>query len=121
MMVIKEIHSNSKINLDDWEDLQRIIYLSENDDLSLPQFGLLTNGVNWVIRDLKNRKWLKRIPTRNALKSRVNLKVYIIIRIIHMIKHYFKTYKLNKLITHSNLIRHFIFIYFKVEKKIYKL
>ncbi len=71
MMVMKVIALHSKIGLNDWKDLKKILYLTENADFSLPQFGLITTGLEWLIYDFKNRRWLKQIPNRKLLKTRV--------------------------------------------------
>ena len=76
IMVIRILASYSEINIDNWNDLEEIIYLTENQDLSFPQFGILTNGYEWVIRDFKNRYWLKHIPSRRELKRCLNIKKY---------------------------------------------
>lgn len=96
LMVIKRISHNSKINLNDWYKLEEVLYLTENYDLSLPQFGLLTNGVEWIIRDFKNRRWLKNIPTRRNLKSFFNSKNHII-RLFYYFKNNYKRLKFDKL------------------------
>jgi len=91
LMVIKTISTNNKINSNDWDDLEKVLYLIENIDGSLPQFGLLTNGLEGIIYDFKNRTWLKNIPNRKALKSRVDFKYFIIMKIIIIIKSFYQS------------------------------
>jgi hypothetical protein len=86
MMVIKVISPNSNINLTHLKDIKRAVFLNENIDYSHPQFGILTNGNEWIIRDFKNYKWLNCIPNRKALKSKINFLKFISQRIIIFIK-----------------------------------
>lgn len=85
IMIIGVLASNSEISLRNWNDFKKIIYLTENKDLSSPQFGILTNGFKWIIRDFKNRKWLKYIPNRRELKSSLNLNRYLAIIMVNHI------------------------------------
>lgn len=98
MMVIKSLSHNNEINNADWENLKKIIYLTENLDHTIPQFGLLTNIHNWLIYDFKDRKWLKTIPTLKFIKANSNLKVYQLLRLMEPFKKNYKKYHLNKLI-----------------------
>ena len=116
MMVLKALSPNSKINLNEWNNFKKILYLTENEDLSLPkfdlltnrlewivrdsnlpQFGILTNGSNWIIRDIKNKKWLKDIPNRDMLKILLNVKRYLMLKIIFHIKKYSQILNLNEI------------------------
>jgi len=96
MMIIKYLPLNSKLDLTNWDKVKKILYLTENIDLTLPQFGVLTNGFEWIIRDFKNRKWLKILPTRNDLKARLNAKSYFILKIIQLFKNYFRFFNFHK-------------------------
>lgn len=121
IMVIKVISHNSKLNLRDWGHLEKILYLTENFDLSLPQYGLLTNGFEWVIRDFSKRRWLNRIPNRVDLINKFKLR-YKIKRIQFYIKKMYKEYNFKKLFIIKNLEKHFRFFFIKVVKKFrYKL
>ena len=97
MMIIKIIPVDKKLDYEDWQNLEKTLCITENIDLSLPQFksvfdleyidlslpqfGILTNGYEWIIKDFKNRKWLKSIPSKKALKSYINLKKYNLIKL----------------------------------------
>ncbi|MFX0132321.1 MAG: glycosyltransferase [Candidatus Hodarchaeota archaeon] len=83
MMVVKILPLQKKINNDDWVSLKRIGYLTENLDLSIPNFGIITTGSKWLIYDFINKKWLKRIPNKKDLKVRINIPRYLILRILY--------------------------------------
>ena len=68
----------------------------ENKDLSIPQWGVLTNGINWIIKDFKTNKWLIRIPKRSVLKRRGNIKSYLLIRIKFFFNNYYQSNKFVK-------------------------
>jgi len=102
-MIVKVLPLNSKLIFSDWKEVKKILYLSENVDLSLPQFGLLTNGFEWIIRDFKNRKWLKTIPTRKDLKGRLHLTSYLVLKIIRHVKNYYRLFKFPELIPFFNI------------------
>ena len=91
LMVIKVLPNDQNLELKDWEDLEKVFYLIENKDLSIPQFGVLTNGINWIIKDFKTNKWLRRIPKRSELKRRGQLKSYFLIRITDFYKDYYQS------------------------------
>jgi hypothetical protein len=123
MMIIKITSSNLSLNTGDWEDLIKKLYLTENRDLSLPEFGALTNGIEWIIRDFKNEKWLRSIPNRKFLLSRANLKGYILIEIIEKIKNYYRLFKLTKILPafiKKSLKLNYININSKMRNDIYK-
>lgn len=98
MMIIKLVPLNSEIKSKDWEDLKKLLYLIENLDTSLPEFGLLTNGYEWLMRDFRNNKWLKNFPTRKLVKKRSNLKSFIILRLIIFTKTHYRFFNLTKII-----------------------
>ena len=114
MMVVKIKSSNSEIIWDDWEDLKKILYLSENIDLSLPQYGVLTNGFKWLIHDFKNKKWLKSIPNRKTLKANLNLKSYFFLKIINRIKNYYDLFNLKKILQQLKIRNYLKQLYIKV-------
>ncbi len=97
LMVIKVIPYKSLINFEKWNELKRVFFLIENFDYSLPRFGVLTNGYECVIRDFKKEKWLKNIPHRKALKSRINLPIVFFIYLNKIIEKLIKKYKLSKI------------------------
>jgi len=121
MMVLKFLPINSKIELTDWEDLNKILYLTENLDLTLPQFGLVTNGMDWIIRDFKDRKWLKELPTRKDLKARLNLKSYMILRIIQYAKNYYRLFQFTNKIPFFNIKKYLKLFFNYMEKIIRKI
>lgn len=93
-MIVRVLASNSEINRRKWNDLEEIIYLTENRDLSFPQYGILTNGYEWVIRDFKNQYWLKYIPSRRELKSSLNLGKYFGTVIINYLVEFLSQFKM---------------------------
>ncbi|GAH06339.1 unnamed protein product, partial [marine sediment metagenome] len=104
MSVIKKIPINSEINLNDWDDLKKILFLTENLDYSVPQFGILTNGYDWIIKDFKNNKWLKEIPSKKVIKYRSNFIFYVVFRILKAFNYfysYFSSYLFTKLISNN--------------------
>ncbi len=120
MMVIKLISSENNINLKEWNELEKIVYLTENIDLSIPNFGILTNGNKWVIRDFINRKWLKTIPNRRVLKSHLNLNKYSIMKIMRYLKTCYIKYNFAKIV-YSLKIKYFInYLYYKTIKILVK-
>ena len=73
-------------------------------DYSVPQFGILTNGYDWIINDFKNNKLLKEIPNKKIIKYRSNFISYVLLRVLKTLN-YFYTYFLSfmfiKLISNS--------------------
>ena len=96
LIVIKVLPMDQNFILKDWEDLEKVLYLIENKDLSMPQLGVLTNGIKWIIKDFKTNKWLRRIPKRDVLKRRGKLKSYFLIRITNFFKNYYLSIKFVK-------------------------
>ena len=86
MMIIKLIPYKNELTLKNWEQLEKVLYLTDNIDLSIPQFGILTNGFDWIIRDFIHQKWLTSIPNKKSLKSMVNRLKLQIIKIIKLIE-----------------------------------
>lgn len=120
IMVIKVIPTNFKINPDEWDQLEEILYLIENYDFSLPQFGLLTNGYDWVIRDFKNRRWVSSIPTRTESIEMLNSN-NIIKKVYLFIKQVYKDYELEKLFLIPNLECYFRHFLINIEERFRKL
>lgn len=73
MIVIKIISGKAEIKLKDWEELKKILLLIENFDSTIPSIGVITNGIQWIIKDFENETWLKRIPTRKELRAQLEL------------------------------------------------
>jgi hypothetical protein len=107
MMVIKLISQNDEFSYEKWNQLEKILFLSENIDSSIPQFGILTTGVDFVIRDFVNKKWLSSIPDIKLLRSRANLVRYNLKKLIALFDKYgfSKLNTLIKLINNIKLIR----------------
>jgi len=119
MNVIKKISINSEINLQDWDDLKKILFLTENLDYSIPQFGILTNGYDWIIKDFKHNKWLKEIPNKKVIKYRSNFIFYVTFRILKVFNYfysYFSSYIFTKLISNNKLIEIKKFLFRKLGK-----
>lgn len=121
MMIVKVLPLNSKLNFSDWKEVKKILYLSENIDLSLPQFGLLTNGIEWIIRDFKNRKWLKTIPTRKDLMARLHLRSFIVLKIIQYVKNYYRLFKFPELIPFFSIKENLKALFDNLEKILRKI
>ena len=98
MMVIKIIPSDSDFNLNEWCNLTEILYLTENLDYNPPQFGIITNGNEWIIKDFKYNKWLRDIPSRKVIKSRLDFNSYFILRMLYYLDEYYTLYNLNRII-----------------------
>lgn len=98
MMVIKIIPSDSDFNLNEWSNLTEILYLTESLDYNSPQFGIITNGNEWIIKDFKYNKWLREIPSRKVIKSRLDFKNYFILRMLYYLDEYYTLYNLTKII-----------------------
>lgn len=94
--------------LTDWENLEKILYLSDNIDITVPNFGILTNGNDWIIRDFHSRKWLKNIPSRKAIKARNEQSKYIIIKLLKSIQYYYRKVNLNRLFKIIKIKRYLI-------------
>lgn len=107
MMVIKIIPSDLDFNLNKWSNLTKILYLTENLDYNPPQFGIITNGNEWIIKDFKYNKWLREIPSRKVIKSRLDFKNYFILRMLYYFDEYYTLYNLTKII-HKDWIRKLI-------------
>jgi len=118
MMILEVLPDNTEIGINDWENLKKIIYLKENEDSSLPQIGVLTNGKQWIIKDFKNNTWLKNIPSRNALKNLANIQSFVIIKVIQKIRNSYKRYELGKILPFFNLKRYLKLFYDRIEKVI---
>ena len=119
MSVIKEIAINSEINLNDWDDLTKILFLTENLDYSVPQFGILTNGYDWIIKDFKNNKWLKEIPSKKVIKYRSNFIFYFTFRILKVFNYfnpYFSSNIFTRLISNNKLMEIKKFLFRKLGK-----
>jgi hypothetical protein len=121
MMIIEVLHENTEIKINDWENLKKIMYLKQNEDASLPQIGVLTNGKQWIIKDFKNNKWLKNIPSQNTLKNLANIQSYVIIKVIQKIRNNYKRYELGKILLFFNLRRYLKLFYDRIEKFIRRL
>ncbi|MFX1419558.1 MAG: glycosyltransferase [Promethearchaeota archaeon] len=105
VMIISEVlNLNSKIRLKHWYDLKKIIYLTENADLSVPQFGIITNGIQWVIYDFKNRTWLKNLPNQVILKSTIPVLKYFFLRFIYRCKIFYKGWLSSRIKSKSNIL-----------------
>ncbi len=114
MVIIKKIPLKSKISLNDWDDLKKKLYLTENLDYSVPQFGILTNVYDWIIKDFKKNKWLKEIPNKKIIRYRSNFISYVVLRVLKTLDiNYarFTSLNLAKLISNSKKmkIKKFIF------------
>ena len=96
MMVIQVLKKNDELNNIKWESFNQIVHLTENIDLTFPQFGLITNGKEYLIRDFYKKTWLQDIPTRKALKSRMNIRSFLFIRTLTRIKSINQKYNLTK-------------------------
>ena len=118
MMIIEVLHENTEIKINDWENLKKIIYLKENEDASLAQIGILTNGKQWIIKDFKNNKWLKNIPSRDTLKNLANIHSFVIIKVIQKIRNSYKRYELGKILPFIKLKRNLKLFYDRIEKVI---
>lgn len=103
LIVINVLPLDHNLTIKDWKDLTKVLYLIENKDFSMPQLGVLTNGINWIIKDFKTNKWLRRIPTRSVLKRRGKLKSYFLIRITDFLKNYYQSIKFLKTILPMSL------------------
>ncbi|MHA1374798.1 MAG: glycosyltransferase family protein [Promethearchaeota archaeon] len=121
MMIIEVFPENFEIGINDWEKLKKIIYLKENEDSSLPQIGVLTNGKQWIIKDFKNNKWLKNLPSRNTLKNLANIQSFVIIKFIQKIRNNYQRYELGKILLFFNLKRYLKLFYDRIEKIIRRL
>ena len=87
VMIIQIIPQNKEINMNHWQDLEKIRMLIDNVDYEMPQFGIITNGIDWLAKDFKNKKWLYSVPTYQDLKSNLKLKDIIMFRFnYHLIK-----------------------------------
>ncbi|MFX1311241.1 MAG: glycosyltransferase [Promethearchaeota archaeon] len=118
LMVIKVISTKSKINSRDWKDLEKILYLTENYDLSLPQYGILTNGSNWLIRDFKKRRWLNKIPNRKELKNIFNTK-HAFKRRYFFLKELYKKHRFEKFFIIKKLEMNFRLFVIKLRRLFY--
>jgi len=85
----KKIPSNSNITSKDWDDLKKKLYLTENLDYTVPRFGILTNGYDWIIKDFKNNKWLREIPNKKIMKYQSNFISYVVLRILKTLNYYY--------------------------------
>jgi len=118
--IIKKIPVNSEINLKDWDDLKKKLYLTENLDYSVPQFGILTNGYDWVIKDFKKNKWLKEIPSKKVVKYRSNFIFYFIFRILKVLNYfnsYISSYIFSRLISKNKFMEIKKFLFKKLAKQ----
>lgn len=88
--IIIKFANHSEINDNEWNALKKIFYLTENPDSSLARFGIITNGIDWIIRDFKNNSWLSSIPTQKEIKSLLNIKSDYFHRIILKMMKYFE-------------------------------
>ena len=95
-MIIQVLKNKEELNNAKWEAFNQIVHLTENIDLTFPQFGLITNGKEYLIRDFYKKIWLQDIPTRKALKSRMNRKSFLFIRTLTAIKNFNQKYNLTK-------------------------
>ncbi|MFX0072853.1 MAG: hypothetical protein ACFFAO_17385 [Candidatus Hermodarchaeota archaeon] len=98
MMVLKII-KKSDIKYEDWNEFRKVFCLIENIDQDMAQFGILTNGNEWIIQDQKEKKWLKEIPRRKALKARVNFIEIIKLKIKKILQDLNKKFKILKFIS----------------------
>jgi len=105
LVVSKILKLNSIIRLNHWYDLKKIVYLTENADLSIPRFGIVTNGIQWVIYDFKNKIWLKRLPIHDILNTKINILKYLFLRIIYRAK---KIYKLRLNLSKKSIFNIFL-------------
>jgi len=121
MMIIEVLPENIEIGFNDWEKLKKIIYLKENEDSSLAQIGVLTNGKQWIIKDFKNNKWLKNFPSRNTLKNLANIQSFVIIKFIQKIRNNYQRYELGRILLFFNLKRYLKLFYDRIEKVIRRL
>jgi len=121
LMVIKVLPRGINIKLKNWEDLEKVLFLIENKDLSIPQFGVLTNGLNWIIKDFETNKWLRRIPQRGILKRRGRFKTYFLIRITIFLKNYYQSIKFVKRILPMSLKEKFKNLFDLIEFNLRKL
>ena len=96
LMIIQVLKNKEELNNAKWEAFNQIVHLTENIDLTFPQFGLITNGKEYLIRDFYKKIWLQDIPTRKALKSRMNRKSFLFIRTLTAIKNFNQKYNLTK-------------------------
>lgn len=121
IMVIKVVSSKSKINWNDWDDLKEILYLNENWDYTIPQFGFIFNESEIIIHDFKNRKWLSNIPNRKSVKASMNLNYYLLIKIIEIIRGIYISYNFAKLTFSTRFNALLIFFYNKLIIRIIKM
>ena len=91
-MVIKTISSDISLKLNHWKDLEKLTHLIENEDNSMPEYEILNNGKQWIIKNIKKKKWVKNIPERAELKRTANIKMLFLIRGMNLIKKYYRAY-----------------------------
>lgn len=120
LMVIRMIPQTSKINLKEWKKLEKIVFLIENYDLSLPQYGILTNGFEWIIQDFKDRRWIQKIPNRKILKSTLS-SITSISRFYYFFKNFYWRFRLEKLFPSKSYKETLRFFFFKLKKLSRKL
>ncbi len=66
-MVIEAKKVDHALTRKDFEEMRSFVFGLFNDDDSIPRYGVLTNGIKWVIKDFKENKWLTYIPTKKQL------------------------------------------------------
>jgi hypothetical protein len=128
-MLIRILTSKAELNSAEWANFKKIHYLTQNKDLSLlkfgilnngfewiirdfniPRIGILTNGYQWIIRDFEKKKWLENIPTRKKLKGYVNIKKYIFLKLLYIIRICYNPPKITLIIPASvkeNFVKNF--------------
>jgi len=114
VMVIKVLSPDFELDLKDWDELQKGLYLYENFNFILPRFGILTNGKEWLLRDFKFHRWLKNIPSRKFLKASLNYRKAIVLLIINwfMKSNFLKIFKI--LIPFSHIQKYLSKFYWKI-------
>ncbi len=72
LMVLYVLPRGHVIVHDDWETLVRIRSLIQNFDWTIPPIGLVTNMERYICFDFQMNQWLKEIPAKTVLASRIS-------------------------------------------------